>query len=127
MLKAVISLIALVCAGCHRPTSKEKLLIGTWSSPLTEEIVNGTLQSVGSDVMEVTFRADHKEFWRVPGQDEHAAARWHLEGDYLVFTMETKSFVGPPGITRRERITKLTSDELVFREGSIEGRWKRVR
>jgi hypothetical protein len=41
--------------------------------------------------------------------------------------LETASFWGPAGITRRETIKKLTADELVFTNGEIDGLWTRVR
>jgi hypothetical protein len=77
--------------------------------------------------MRITFTSDHKEIWEPSNSNVRRVARWHLEGDDLVFTTETEGFYGRAGTTRRERITKISSDELVFTEGDAVGRWKRVR
>ncbi len=77
--------------------------------------------------MEVTFTSDHEERWRSLGGEGEATARWHLEGNELVFTMTTKSFWGPPGITKRERIEKLTADELIVGDATMAGVWARIK
>jgi hypothetical protein len=121
-----VSLMAL--CGCHRPSAIERQLVGTWESPGFETVYSSDGDYSPADwVMQITFTRDHKEIWSVPGRDDHAEARWHLEGNDLVFTTESESFYGPSGLTRRERIIKITADELVFSDGKIEGRWKRVR
>ncbi|MEP6637449.1 MAG: hypothetical protein ABJB97_12045 [Acidobacteriota bacterium] len=123
-----VTIALIMLSGCRRPSAIERQLIGTWESPGVKVAYSADGDYSAPDwVMQITFTADHKEFWRVPGRGDHAAARWHLEGDEVVFTMETEGFFGPPGTTRREKITKITSDELVFSDGSIEGRWRRVR
>jgi len=99
---------------------------GTLVATLAREASNPP-PPLASQFMEIIFTADHKQTWRYRGGEAQAVARWRVEGNDLVFTMETESFFGPPGTTKRERITKITSDELIFSDGSNEGRWTRVR
>ena len=94
-----------------------------------ELYVNGvkTRSITSKEVMQITFTPDHKEFWSHRGQLPHATARWHLEGDDLVFT-----FISQPKDMhlrgrRREKIVRVTATELVFTNGTDEGRWKRAR
>jgi hypothetical protein len=89
----------------------EKQLIGTWESTLS-----------GAS-MEVTFTTDHREFWCSDGEPTRVSARWRVERNVLVFTIEDPSSPGE----RRERIAKLTATEAVFTDGKEEGRFKRVR
>jgi hypothetical protein len=129
MQNAIIaSVAAFVLGTCSRPSTIERQLIGTWEAPGVEVVYAANNDySAPTWVMQITFTPDHHEFWRVPGIDRQARARWYLEGHDLVFTTESESDFGPPGSTLRETITKLTSDELVFSDGKVEGRWKRVR
>src|SRR2546421_652370 len=129
MQSALLVSIALISlSACRKPSALERQLIGTWERPEVEILYSADNDYRAPDsVMQVTFTPDHKEVWSVPGKDVHAVARWHVEGNDLVFTMETEAFTGPAGTTKRERVTKITSDELVFTEGNAEGDWKRVR
>ena len=128
-LVAIITLLAT--AACHKQTSVESRLIGTWSSPaltiVYEREPSNPPPPLASQFMEITFTPDHKQTWRYRGGAVEAVARWRVEGNDVVTTMETKSFFGGPGIMKREKITKITSDELVFSDGTNEGRWTRVR
>jgi hypothetical protein len=109
MPKTLILIITLVAfAGCHRPASTEERPIGTWASPLAEEILDGTRHPLTREVMEITFTPDHKELWRVPGRDVQAVARWRLEGNDLVFTTESESFFGPPALRNASKQIKIT-------------------
>ena len=116
---------------CHQRSSIESRLIGTWASPALTTIYERDPPSspppLADDFMEITFTADHKEVWQYRKTEGRAVARWHVEGNDLVFTTESESFWGPPGVTKRQRIVKLTSDELIFNDGTNEGRWTRVR
>jgi hypothetical protein len=121
--------VILALTGCHPPSVTEQRLIGTWRIAAAikhhrdrpDELIEMTPD------MEITLTADHKEVWRGLDVERQAVARWHLEGNDLVFTMETEGFYGPPGTTRREKITKISADELVFSDGTNGGRWTRVR
>jgi len=126
---ATVAMFAMTA--CHKRASLESRLIGTWASPAMEIIYESdpraTPPPLASDFVEITFTPDHKEVWRYRKAEATAAATWRLEGNDLVFTMETEGFYGPPGTTRREKIKSITSDELVFIDGTVEGRWTRVR
>ena len=107
----------------------ERKLIGTWRITAAVEYHEDGSEELFPVVpdMEITLTADHKEVWRALNGEREAIARWHVEGNDLVSTMETNSDVGPPGTTRRERIAKITSDEVIFSDGKAGGRWTRVR
>lgn len=109
----------------------EERLIGTWEMPASTIIYDANTPNApfpikSKDMVQITFTPDHKEVWRVRGADE-VVAKWHLEGDDLVFTLETQAEAGPPGTTQRQKIKRITAEELVFIEGATEGRWTRVR
>lgn len=109
----------------------EERLIGTWEKPASTILYDARTPNApfpinSKDMVQVAFTPDHKEVWRRRGADE-AVAKWHLEGDDLVFTLETQAEVGPPGTTKREKIKRITADELVFIEGTTESRWTRVK
>ena len=123
-------LIAIfILSGCHRPAVDERQLIGTWQSiAAIERHEDGSTTRTPMDpTMEVTFTADHEERWRSLTGEGEAMARWHLEGDDIVFTMTTKSDGGPLGITKRERIEKLSADELIVGNPTMAGVWRRIR
>lgn len=130
---SLIATIALVAVGaCSRTSSIEERLIGTWEMPASTIIYDANTPNApfpikSKEVVEITFTPDHKEVWRTRGGPIDTVARWHLEGNDLVFTLETQTDVGPPGTTKRETIKKITSDELVFTDGTNEGRWTRVK
>lgn len=133
MRAAAISAVALlVIAACSRSSSTEKLLIGSWETPSSTIVYDANTPDApfpieSKETVQITFTTDHKEVWRVGGGPVETVATWHVEGDYLVFTLETQSESGPAGTVKRERIKKITADELVFTDGTVEGRWRRVR
>src|SRR6476659_57003 len=98
-LVACAILVAL--SGCHPPSVNEQKLIGTWKitgAVKYHEDGSDELITMEPD-MEITLTADHKEVCRSLNADRQAMASWHLEGNDLVFTMETQSDIGPPGTT----------------------------
>jgi hypothetical protein len=110
----------------------EERLIGTWEMPASTIIYdirtpNAPFPIKSKEVVKITFTSDHKEVWRSGDGPIETVARWHLEGNDLVFTLETQTEAGPPGTTKRERIKTITLDELIFTDGTTEGRWTRVR
>jgi hypothetical protein len=130
-MKSAVACGAIILAlnACHpRPITEQKL-IGTWviTAAVKHEEDGSEKRFEMAPDMEITFTPDHKELWRSSGTDRQAVARWHLEGHDLVFTMETESEMGGPGTTKRGKIKSITTDELVFSDGSVEGWWKRVR
>jgi hypothetical protein len=104
---------ALALGGCQSPSVIEKRLIGTWLGETSR--------------IELTFTADHKESWRDRRGKGQTIARWHLEGHDIVYTLESPGEEAPAGTTRRERIKKITSEEVIFTDGRSEGRWTRIR
>jgi hypothetical protein len=80
---------------------------------------------MSKEMMQIIFTPDHKEVWRYRDGPDKVVAKWHLEGDDLVFILETQSEAGPPGTTSREKIKKITSEELVITDGTTDGQWKR--
>ena len=134
MNRSVIATIALLTLGaCARRGSVEQRLIGTWEMPASTILYDrntpdAVFPIVSKEVVEITFTADHKEVWRASrGGPVGATARWHLEGDDLVSVLESDSEAGPRGTMRREKIKKVTAEELIFTDGTSEGRWTRVR
>ena len=128
----IVSIAVLALGPCSRTPSMEERLIGTWETPKSTIIYDrntpdATFPITSKEFVEISFTADHKEVWRSRGGPVETMARWHLEGDDLVFTLETQSESGPPGTTKREKIKKITAEELVFIDGTTEGRWRRVR
>ena len=124
-----MSLLALTA--CSRAPSMEERLIGTWEMPEVTITYDASTPNAPSprkskEVVQIIFTPDHKEIWRSRGSDE-VSAKWRLEGDDLVLTLETQTEAGPPGTTRREKIKRITSEELVFTDGTTEGRWTRVK
>ena len=95
---ATVAMFAMTA--CHKRASLESRLIGTWASPAMEIIYESdpraTPPPLASDFVEITFTPDHKEVWRYRKAEATAAATWRLEGNDLVFTMETEGFYGPP-------------------------------
>ena len=132
MKTALIGAITiLVLGGCQSPRSIEQRLIGTWAGS-TFRFLPGRNRTTGyrnmvDDVIEISFTADHKETWRYRGTKRHALARWHLDGSDLVFTLESQGEDAPAGTTRREKIKRVTSDQLVFTDGGHDTVWTRVR
>jgi hypothetical protein len=126
------AILTLLFGACQSPVSVEQRLMGTWAKPTTRFLsgrdrTSGYRNMVG-DVIEVSFTADHKETWRYRGTKRHAAAaRWHLDGSDLVFTLESQAGDAPAGTTRREKIKRVTSDQLVFTEDGHDTVWTRVR
>jgi hypothetical protein len=117
ILVCAVALLTFGSRAIHLPTPAR--LIGTWKSSgaiLHNKDGSETRVALGQN-LEITFTADHKEIWHDYDADAMAVARWHLKGNVLVFTLETASFWGPAGITKREKIKKLSSDELVFTDG----------
>ena len=128
-LIGAITIIAL--GGCQSPRSIEQRLIGTWAGS-TFRFLPGRNRTTGyrnmvNDIIEISFTADHKETWRYRGTKRHALARWHLDGSDLVFTLESQGEDTPAGTTRREKIKRVTSDQLVFTDGGHDTVWTRVR
>jgi hypothetical protein len=130
-MKAILFCIValLTCRSCpvQRPTDAR--LIGTWKSAgaiLHNKDGSETRVALGQN-MEITFTADHREIWHDYDASTKAVARWHLKGNVLVFKLETASFWGVAGVTKREKIKRLSSDELVFTDGNIDGVWTRAR
>ena len=119
----------LIFASCTALPRTDQRLIGTWKIVAAiRHNKDGSKTRVQMEpTMEITFARDHKETWRDHSAKTEAVARWHLEGDELVFTLQTDSFWGRPGITRRERIVKVTSSELIVGDGTTDGVWTRVR
>jgi hypothetical protein len=124
----------LALTGCQSPASIEQRLIGTWAAS-TFRIAAGrhaarkppSVDDLVYDVMEITFTAEHKESWRYrSGKGNRTIAHWHLEGNEIVYTLESRGETEPAGTTKRERIKKITSDEVIFTDGHVEARWKRV-
>src|SRR5438477_8471544 len=120
-MKAILfCAVALLTCGSRpmqRPTDAR--LIGTWKSGggiLNNKDGSETRVALGQS-MEITFTVDHKEIWHDYDTNATALARWHLKGNVLVFKLQTASFGGHAGITKREKIKKLSSDELVFTDG----------
>ena len=132
MKAAFIGAIAiLLLGGCQSSGSVEQRLMGTWAAPTTRFLpgrdrISGYRNMVG-DIIEISFTGDLKETWRYHGTKRHAVARWHLEGNDLVFTLESQVEGAPAGTTRREKIKELTSHELVFTDGGHDTVWTRVR
>jgi hypothetical protein len=127
ILFCAVALLTFGSRNLERPT--EGRLIGTWKSSgaIIHERDGRETRVAFDQKMEITFTPDHKEIWHDYNANTMAVARWRLKGNVLVFTLETASFWGPAGITRRETIKKLTADELVFTNGEIDGLWTRVR
>ena len=127
----IVTMSLLALTACSRTPSMEERLIGTWEMPASTVIYdastpNGPFPIKSKDMVQVTFTPDHKEVWRLRGADE-VVAKWHLEGDDLVFTLETQAEAGPPGTTQRQKIKRITAEELVFTDGTTEGQWTRVK
>jgi hypothetical protein len=120
----------LPLGGCHSQACIEKLLIGTWESPALTIVYDAATPDAPFPIEKgctaIIFTEDHKEMWRENGGEVQAVRRWRLEGNDLV-TTEIETSSGAPGIATREKIIRLSSDELVFSDGTSEGRWKRVR
>ncbi|HVF70473.1 MAG TPA: hypothetical protein VM940_02595 [Chthoniobacterales bacterium] len=127
ILFCAVALLACGSRPVQRPT--EARLIGTWKTAgaIIHNKDGSQTRVALRQKMEITFTADHKEIWHDYDAGTKAVARWRLRGYVLVFKLETASFWGPAGITRREKIKKLSSDELVFTDGRIDGVWTRVR
>jgi hypothetical protein len=132
MKTALIGAITILALdGCQSPRSIEQRLIGTWAGS-TFRFLPGRNRTTGyrnmvDDTIEISFTADHKETWRYRGTKRHALARWHLDGSDLVFTLESQGEDAPAGTTRREKIKRVTSDQLVFTDGGHDTVWTRVR
>src|ERR1700719_2655633 len=128
MKTALIAAITiLVLGGCQSPRSIEQRLIGTWAGS-TFRFLPGRNRTTGyrnmvDDIIEISFTADHKETWRYRGTKRHALARWNLDGSDLVFTLESQGEDAPAGTTRREKIKRVTSDQLVFTDGGQDTVW----
>ena len=124
----VLGVALLGFASCTTLSPTESKLIGTWKgSGAIQHHEDGSQTRVSLEpTMQITVTPDHKVIWR-DRSGENAVARWHLEGNDFVFTMETKSFYGGPGITRRETIVKIVSDQLIVGDGTTDGVWTRVR
>ena len=122
--------IILALSSCVSPPITEQKLIGTWRITAAiqyHEDGSKKLVEMPSD-MEVTFTSDRRELWSDPGGPPRAVARWHLDGNDLVFTIISKpKDMHLPSTPQRERIARLTDTELVFTDGKTGGKWKRVR
>jgi hypothetical protein len=128
----VVAIMFLAVASCSRSPSTEERLIGTWEAPASTTLYdartpNAPFPITSKEMVQIIFTPDHKEVWRYGGDRDDVVAKWHLEGDDLVFVLETQSEAGPPGTTKREKIKKITSEELVFTDGTTDGIWKRAR
>src|SRR2546423_10341316 len=129
MKRSLALTAAVILSSCATLPPSDQRLIGTWQfSAAIPHHKNGSDTRIAMEpTMEITFTADHKEIWRDRSTEKTATARWHLEGPDLGFTTVTRSFWGSPGITRRERIVKLTPDELIVGDATMSGVWRRVR
>jgi hypothetical protein len=131
MKAALIGAITIIVfGGGQSPAPVEQRLIGTWAGETfrtSQQFNHANKPALVSDTLEIVFTRDHKELWRYRGRKVQAVARWHLDGRDLVFTLESPLRDVPAGTTRRERIKKVTSDTLVFTDGSQDTVWTRVR
>ena len=125
----VLGVALFIFASCTTLPPTEPRLIGTWAiSGAIDHHQDGSQTRVSLEpTMDITVTPDHRMIWRDRSGKGEAVARWRLEGNDLVFTMETKSFWGGPGTTRRERIVKITSNELIVGDGTTDGVWTRIR
>jgi hypothetical protein len=108
----------------------EKQLIGTWTVADTclRKNENGQMVQtpISGGVMEITFTSDHREFWCPDGGPSQMSARWRVEGNDLVFTVDNQPKDSPLSKEQRETIAKLTATEIVFTDGTTEVQWTRV-
>jgi hypothetical protein len=125
ILVCAVALLTFNSRTMQRPTDARLIGKWKWSGAILHNKDGSETRVALGQSMEITFTADHKEIWHDYDANATAVARWHLKGNVLIFQLETASFWGPAGITKREKIKKLSSDELVFTDGTIDGLWTR--
>ena len=127
--RLVWGIVLLTLGGCNCLSSNERRLIGTWQGTAAiERHEDGSETRINMDppTMEVTFTANHQERWRSLDGNQEAIARWRLEGNELVFIMKSASQAGLAGITKREKIEKITVNELIVGDATMAGVWTRI-
>jgi hypothetical protein len=105
-------------------------LVGTWAMPsfITTDYEDGGPETIISDeTVEITFTEDHRYFECIRGEPMLVRGRWCIDGNDLVLQIETQPESAKIPWQRRETIAKVTEEALVFTDGTVEGRWVRVR
>jgi hypothetical protein len=109
----------------------QEQLVGTWGMPLfvTTDLRDGSPGSttVSDEKVEITFTEDHRYLEGVRGEPTLLTGRWCVEESDLILQIETQPKSAKIPWQRRETIATVTDKELVFTDGTAEGRWVRVR
>jgi hypothetical protein len=124
----VVALLAMTTCNSRSPI--EKGLVGTWTMPTTtvDYHEDGSKTTTVSDSgMEITFTDDHRELWCMRGEAPLVIARWRVEAGDLISIIEKQPKDMNLPKQRREKIVKVSEKEIVFSDGTTEGRWTRVR
>jgi hypothetical protein len=115
---ASLAVPALLTACSILPT--EHQLVGTWTRPAKEKTVNDGLtitRSYSKQMVDLTLRPDHTFVWSLHGGRPTDFGRWHLSGRYLISEFSNRGKSRKTGYPYRDRIIKLTPQELVYVQG----------
>ncbi len=115
-LVAPLALSFLLTACAALPT--ERQLVGTWTIPESTRLNEfGIAKSHSKQMMDLTLAPDHRFTWSRHGGRRTDFGRWQLQGRYLISEFSNPGKRRKVGYPYRDRIIKLTRQELVYLQG----------
>src|SRR5438477_8607136 len=114
--RVVLAVVPFLLNACSAlPT--ERQLVATWTAPKSSTEINGVEQSHSKQMIDFTFAPDHSFAWGLHGKRPTAAGRWRLHGRSLITEHTTPGKGHKLAYPYRDKIIKLTSQELVYLQG----------
>lgn len=96
----------------------DRASVGTWTIPESTTLNEfGIAQSHSKQMADLTLTPDHRFTWSRHGGRRTDFGRWQLRGRYLISEFSNPGKRRKVGYPYRDRIIKLTPQELVYVQG----------